>query len=130
MLVSKHMKVITFYCLIFMQHKTFVLVVSQYDTIARARAQMLHILYELGKSDHQFRFRFKGVYLRDAYTFEASITHFLRILLLLLWTDCWKIDLVRHLAHYSYHQNWIIFFQIFFTPIFLRPLAHQSSFGI
>lgn len=51
-------------------NKTFVLLVNQLDTIARARAQMLHTLYELGKSDHQFRFRFKGIYLRDAYTFE------------------------------------------------------------
>lgn len=50
--------------------KTFVLLVNQYDSIARARAQMLHTLYELGKSNHQFRFRFKGTYLRDAYTFE------------------------------------------------------------
>eukprot|EP00111_Clytia_hemisphaerica_P009306 TCONS_00027320-protein len=50
--------------------KTFVLLVNHMDTIARARAHMLHILYELGKSDHQFRFRFKGTYLRDAYTFE------------------------------------------------------------
>ena len=33
---------------------------------------MLHVLYELGKSDHQFRFRFKGTYLRDAYTFEVK----------------------------------------------------------
>ncbi|XP_065679699.1 uncharacterized protein LOC101238093 isoform X1 [Hydra vulgaris] len=51
-------------------NKTFVLLLNQFDTIARARAQMLHILYELGKSNHQFRFRFNKVYLRDAYTFE------------------------------------------------------------
>lgn len=31
---------------------------------------MLHILYELGRAEHQFRFRFKGEYLRDGYTFE------------------------------------------------------------
>ncbi|XP_065061234.1 uncharacterized protein LOC135688341 [Rhopilema esculentum] len=51
-------------------NKTFVLVVNQYDRIARARAQMMHVLYELGKPDHQFRLRFKGNYLRDAHTFE------------------------------------------------------------
>lgn len=33
---------------------------------------MLHILYELGRAEHQFRFRFKGEYLRDGYTFEVS----------------------------------------------------------
>ena len=32
---------------------------------------MLHILYELGRAEHQFRFRFKGEYLRDGYTFEV-----------------------------------------------------------
>ena len=34
---------------------------------------MLHILYELGRAEHQFRFRFKGEYLRDAYIFEVKI---------------------------------------------------------
>ena len=38
--------------------------------MARVRAQLLHILYELGHEDHQFRLRFKGQYLRDAYTIE------------------------------------------------------------
>ncbi|KAM7444435.1 hypothetical protein ABFA07_006950 [Porites harrisoni] len=50
--------------------KTFTLVCNPHETIARARAQMLHILYELGRAEHQFRFRFKGEYLRDGYTFE------------------------------------------------------------
>ena len=33
---------------------------------------MMHVLYELGKPDHQFRLRFKGNYLRDAHTFEVN----------------------------------------------------------
>ena len=45
---------------------------NPHETIARARAQMLHILFELGRAEHQFRFRFKGEYLRDGYTFEVS----------------------------------------------------------
>ena len=55
----------------FVQSKTFTLVCNPHETIARARAQMLHILYELGRAEHQFRFRFKGEYLRDGYTFEV-----------------------------------------------------------
>eukprot|EP00794_Sanderia_malayensis_P015116 gene15116-16672_t len=51
-------------------NKTFVLVVKQNDRIARARAHMMHILYEMGRAEHQFRLRFKGSYLRDAHTFE------------------------------------------------------------
>ena len=47
---------------------------NPYDTIARARAYLLHILYELGKSQHQFRLRFKGEYLRDCHTFDVSST--------------------------------------------------------
>ncbi|XP_070562022.1 uncharacterized protein [Ptychodera flava] len=50
--------------------KTFVLQCTATDTIARVRAQILHILHELGRGDHQFRFRYKGQYLRDAYTIE------------------------------------------------------------
>ena len=53
------------------QSKTFTLVCNPHETIARARAQMLHILFELGRAEHQFRFRFKGEYLRDGYTFEV-----------------------------------------------------------
>ena len=44
--------------------------VQSHETIARVRAHLLHILYELGHEDHQFRLRFKGQYLRDAYTIE------------------------------------------------------------
>ena len=55
------------------QCKTFTLVCNPHETIARARAQMLHILYELGRAEHQFRFRFKGEYLRDGYTFEVNL---------------------------------------------------------
>ncbi|XP_077998357.1 uncharacterized protein LOC144451400 [Glandiceps talaboti] len=50
--------------------KTFVLQCAATDTIARIRAQILHILHELGRGDHQFRFRYKGQYLRDAYSIE------------------------------------------------------------
>jgi len=60
------------YVFFFVQSKTFTLVCNPHETIARARAQMLHILYELGRAEHQFRFRFKGEYLRDGYTFEVS----------------------------------------------------------
>ena len=44
--------------------------IQPYETIARVRAQILHILYELGRYKHQFRLRFKGQYLRDAFTIE------------------------------------------------------------
>ncbi|XP_041377932.1 uncharacterized protein LOC121390227 [Gigantopelta aegis] len=50
--------------------KTFVTVVLPADKIARIRAQLLHILYELGKEDHQFRLRYKGQFLRDAFTLD------------------------------------------------------------
>ena len=40
------------------------------ETIARVRAQLLHILYEISHEDHQFRLRFKGEYLRDGYTIQ------------------------------------------------------------
>ena len=53
-----------------LQHRSFIVRVQSHDTVARVRAQLLHILYELGHEDHQFRLRFKGQYLRDAYTIE------------------------------------------------------------
>lgn len=40
------------------------------DTLARVRAHILHILYELGRGDHQFRLRFNGQYLKDGLTLE------------------------------------------------------------
>ncbi|XP_041457956.1 uncharacterized protein LOC121410136 [Lytechinus variegatus] len=49
---------------------TFVLQCSARDTLARIRAKLLHILYVMGREDHQFRLRFKGQYLRDAYTLD------------------------------------------------------------
>lgn len=52
----------------FFQHRTFVVVVSPNDKIARIRARILHKLFEIGYPDHQFRLRFKGQYLRDAFT--------------------------------------------------------------
>ncbi|GFR79789.1 armadillo BTB arabidopsis protein [Elysia marginata] len=51
-------------------HKTFVTSAKPRDKIARLRAQLLHILYELGKDDHLFRLRYKGQMLRDAFTLE------------------------------------------------------------
>ena len=55
---------------LFLQHRSFIVRVQSHDTVARVRAQLLHILYELGHEDYQFRLRFKGQYLRDAYTIE------------------------------------------------------------
>ncbi|XP_022286351.2 uncharacterized protein LOC111099210 [Crassostrea virginica] len=49
-------------------HRTFVVVVNQNDKIARVRARMLHKLFEIGFPDHQFRLRYKGQFLRDAFT--------------------------------------------------------------
>ncbi|XP_065842725.1 uncharacterized protein [Oscarella lobularis] len=46
--------------------KTFVLVCDAEDTVARAKAHLLHILYELGRADLQFRLRYRGEYLKDA----------------------------------------------------------------
>lgn len=39
-------------------------------TIARVRAQLMHILYELGREDHQFRLRFNGEFLKDSLTLD------------------------------------------------------------
>ena len=39
-------------------------------SIARVRAQKMHILYELGREDHQFRLRFNGQYLKDSLTID------------------------------------------------------------
>nr|XP_039254677.1 uncharacterized protein LOC120331634 isoform X1 [Styela clava] len=50
--------------------KTFVVLCQPSDTVARVRAQLLHSLYEIGHSNHQFRLRHKGNYMRDAYTLE------------------------------------------------------------
>lgn len=47
--------------------KTFVVSVLPGDRVARIRAQLLHILYELGKDNHQFRLRYNGQIMRDAY---------------------------------------------------------------
>ena len=54
----------------FFQFRTFVVRVQPLETIARVRAHLLHILYEVGHDDPQFRLRFNGVYLRDAYTID------------------------------------------------------------
>ncbi|ESO99473.1 hypothetical protein LOTGIDRAFT_231090 [Lottia gigantea] len=47
-------------------HRTFVLSLSRQDKVARFRAHLLHILYDIGKDDHQFKLRYKGEMLRDA----------------------------------------------------------------
>ncbi|KAL8571094.1 hypothetical protein ACOMHN_010555 [Nucella lapillus] len=47
--------------------KTFVVSVLPGDRVARIRAQLLHILYELGKDHHQFRLRYNGQIMRDSY---------------------------------------------------------------
>ncbi|XP_071109171.1 uncharacterized protein [Haliotis cracherodii] len=51
-------------------HKTFVVVVKGEEKVARVRAQLLHILYNIGKETHQFRLRHKGQFLRDAHTLD------------------------------------------------------------
>ena len=51
-----------------LQHRNFTVVVQPHETIARVRAQLLHILFDIGKEDFQFRLRYHGQYLRDAYT--------------------------------------------------------------
>lgn len=51
-------------------YKSFVTVVNPGDKVARVRAQMLHILYEIGREEHQFRLRYNGQYLRDAFYLE------------------------------------------------------------
>ena len=52
------------------QNRTFIVRVQPHETVARVRAQLLHILYEIGRENHQFRLRFKGQYLRDAFTVQ------------------------------------------------------------
>jgi hypothetical protein len=44
--------------------------IQPFETVARVRAQLLHILYEIRREHHQFRLRYKGQYLRDAYSIE------------------------------------------------------------
>ena len=41
--------------------------VSPWQTIARIRAQMLHILHEIGQEKCMFRLRFNGEFLKDAF---------------------------------------------------------------
>ncbi|XP_045163424.1 uncharacterized protein LOC123527809 [Mercenaria mercenaria] len=48
-------------------YKSFITVVKPDDKVARVRAQMLHILYEIGREDFQFRLRYNGQYLRDVF---------------------------------------------------------------
>lgn len=51
-----------------LQNKTFVSLVNPGDKIARIRAQMLHILNNIGRIDYQFRLYYKSQFLRDAFT--------------------------------------------------------------
>ena len=53
-----------------LQYKSFVTVVKPGDRVARIRAQLLHILYEIGREEHQFRLRYNGQFLRDAFFLE------------------------------------------------------------
>ncbi|KAL5013984.1 hypothetical protein ScPMuIL_008254 [Solemya velum] len=48
-------------------HKSFIVVVESEDKVARIRAQLIHILFEFGREDHQFRLRYNGNFLRDAF---------------------------------------------------------------
>lgn len=49
-------------------YKSFLTVVKPDDKVARVRAQMLHILCEIGREDFQFRLRYNGQYLRDVFS--------------------------------------------------------------
>ena len=60
------------------QGRTFVISCKKTDTIARLKANIYHILYEMGRGTHQFRLRFKNQYLKDVSTIEVcSKNHFL-----------------------------------------------------
>ncbi|XP_033113761.1 uncharacterized protein LOC117114265 [Anneissia japonica] len=52
------------------QINTFVLKCEPGETLARVKAKILHILYGMARDDFQFRLRYKGQFLRDAYTLE------------------------------------------------------------
>ncbi|XP_071960866.1 uncharacterized protein [Antedon mediterranea] len=52
------------------QINTFVLKCGTGETLARVKAKILHVLYGMARDDHQFRLRYKGQFLRDAYTLE------------------------------------------------------------
>ncbi|PIK49983.1 hypothetical protein BSL78_13135 [Apostichopus japonicus] len=49
---------------------TFIVQCTQTETLARVRAKLLHLLYDMGRENHQFRLRFKGQFLRDSYTLD------------------------------------------------------------
>ncbi|KAK3599107.1 hypothetical protein CHS0354_016366 [Potamilus streckersoni] len=51
-------------------NKTFIVVVKEGDRVARIRAHLLHILFEIGREEHQFRLRYNGQFLRDAFVLE------------------------------------------------------------
>ncbi|KAL3862360.1 hypothetical protein ACJMK2_008332 [Sinanodonta woodiana] len=51
-------------------NKTFIVVVKERDRVARIRAHLLHILFEIGREEHQFRLRYNGQFLRDAFVLE------------------------------------------------------------
>jgi len=50
--------------------KTFTLTVDPTQTIARARAQFLHVLFNMGLGDVPPRFTFNGMFMKDKHTFE------------------------------------------------------------
>eukprot|EP01137_Pigoraptor_chileana_P012835 Opistho-2@4468 len=50
--------------------KTLVFACAPFQTVARAKAKILHILYELGRANFQFRLKFKGVFLKDGHVLE------------------------------------------------------------
>ena len=56
---------------ILFQGRTFVISCESDDTIARLKASILHILYEMGRGSHQFRLKFKNQYLKDSSTVEV-----------------------------------------------------------
>ena len=63
----------------YFQGRTFVISCNGKDSIARLKANILHILYEMGRGSHQFRLKFKNQYLKDSATIEVCSIQILKI---------------------------------------------------
>ena len=54
------------------QGRTLVLVCNRDDSVARAKALLLHILSDIGqKADHFFRLKYRGEFLKDALSLQV-----------------------------------------------------------
>jgi len=86
---------------------TLVEIFTPTDTIARVRAVILHRLYEMGHSHHQFRLKHDDTYLRDAYTLEEyrilnnTVVHIVP----LDEIEKWKINMMFHDSTESYQTE-------------------------